>query len=216
MNSLAQHWQATWNELGTSAPRGWLDQVLQAWDEPHRHYHNRQHLEDCLSAFHPVRGRCRHAGEVALALWFHDIVYDTHSSTNEADSADEAERALFEAGLSGPVVGRVRALILATAHVGGPATTDESILRDVDVLVLGASPERYARYEQGIRQEYDWVPEAVFRQGRSKVLNSFLQQPRIFQLPEFHDRFEAAARRNLSRELRSLTKGQGWLSMLMG
>ncbi|RZU48064.1 putative metal-dependent HD superfamily phosphohydrolase [Fluviicoccus keumensis] len=215
MTLLARHWQQTWNELGASPPRGWMQQVLDAWDEPHRHYHSRDHLEACLQAFEPVSRHCRHPGEVALALWFHDVVYDTHSSTNEADSADLAERAMFEAGITGPMVGRIRSLILSSGHVGGPATSDEAVLRDIDILVLGAAPEHYAHYQQGIRAEYHWVPEETFREGRRKVLDNFLRQDRIYQLPEFHGRFEAAARRNLQRELRSLTQGKSWFSSLL-
>ena len=216
MTHLTKTWQGTWNALGASPPRGWMQQVLEAWDEPHRHYHNRQHLEDCLETFDTVRSHCRHPAEVALALWFHDMVYDTHSSTNEADSADLAERALFEAGITGPALGRVRSLILASGHVGGPMTPDEAVLRDVDIRILGADPKRYAEYERGIRAEYAWVPEDVFKEGRCKVLDSFLTQARIYQLPEFRGRYEAAARRNLQRELKTLQKGKSWLTAFMG
>lgn len=215
MNPLPQLWQQTWNELGGHPPKGWLNHVLEAWDEPHRHYHTRHHLEDCLVALQPVRQRCRHPGEVALAVWFHDVVYDTHSATNEADSADLAEQALFEAGLTGPVVGRVRSLILATGHVGGPATTDEAVLCDIDVLVLGSDPERYRQYQQGIRQEYGWVPETVFKEGRSKVLEAFLEQPKIYRSPDYQERFETPARRNLQRELKGLKRGTRWFTGLL-
>lgn len=217
MNHLAQIWQNTWNDVGGAAPKGWLAQVLDAWDEPHRHYHNRRHLEECLAAFQPVRSQCRHPGEVALALWFHDAVYNTHSNTNEADSADLAERAMFEAGLTGPVVGRVRHLILSSAHANTLATGDEAVMRDVDVLVLGADAERYSQYQQGVREEFSWVPEPVFKEGRSRVLQSFLGKPRIYLLPEFYDRYELSARRNLQRELKVLNKGngKGWLANFM-
>ncbi len=216
MSYLAQNWQSTWRELGASAPKGWLDQVLESWDEPHRHYHTRAHLENCLGAFEPVRRHCRHPAEVSLALWFHDVVYDTHSTNSEADSADLAERALFEAGITGPLVGRVRALILATRHVGGPVTQDEAILRDVDVLILGAEPTVYQQYEQGIRREYGWVPDEIFKDGRRQVLTNFLEQPRIYHLSEFQERYESVARRNLNRELKTLSKsGRSWLQGIM-
>jgi predicted metal-dependent HD superfamily phosphohydrolase len=58
-------------------------------------------------------------------------------------------------------------------------------------------------YAHAIRQEYAWVPEADFRTGRRRVLESFLQRERFYFTAGMRDR-EPAARQNLAAELQSL------------
>ncbi len=123
MNTLVRSWADTWRALRLPAPgAAVLDELLRGWAEPHRRYHTLQHLRECLALFDEVRGLADRPGEVALAIWFHDAVYDTVRHDNEAASADRAARVLAGQGAAEDVVGRVRALILATCHSGAPAT----------------------------------------------------------------------------------------------
>ena len=55
-----------------------------------------------------------------------------------------------------------------------------------------------------IRQEYAWVPEEDYRQGRARILRGFLERPRIYRTAEMFERAEDRARQNLRRELESL------------
>jgi predicted metal-dependent HD superfamily phosphohydrolase len=82
-----------------------------------------------------------------------------------------------------------------------------ALLQDIDLSILGADAELYDRYEGWIRQEYDFVPGAAFRKGRSAVLRSFLDQPVLYHTAELSERLEVSARDNLSRALVELSEG---------
>jgi predicted metal-dependent HD superfamily phosphohydrolase len=99
----------------------------------------------------------------------------------------------------------VKRLILATkSHHAADEDADAHVLLDADLAVLGAPAEEYARYAAAIRREYAWVPEEDYRCGRARVLQRFLDRPRIFQLDRMHERYDVTARRNLGGEIAAL------------
>ena len=205
MNDLETAWSDTWRDLGLRPPADdTLASLLAHWAQAHRRYHTQQHLRECLSLFDEHRALARHPGEVALAVWFHDAVYDTSRHDNEAASADWAARVLAQAAAATEVVQRVHALIMATRHSQAPATPDERLLVDIDLAILGAAPARFDEYERQIRDEYGFVPEALFREKRGEILRGFLERPALFATPALSDRFEAAARANLARAIAAL------------
>lgn len=77
-------------------------------------------------------------------------------------------------------------------------------MTDIDLAILGAPQARFDEYEDQIRREYAWVPEADFRAGRARILESFLARPRIFQTRHFNARLEESARENMARSLARL------------
>lgn len=200
---LEQRWQGLWRDLGKPVPAGLFDALLLAWREPQRHYHTLQHLQECFRHFDALRRLAEHPAEIELALWFHDSVYDVHARDNEARSAAWADGALQAAGLAPALCRRVHALIMATCHDVLPATTDASLLVDIDLAILGAAPERFAEYEMQIRAEYAHVPAALFLEKRRRILQGFLERERIFRTPSFHAQREAAARSNLEQAINS-------------
>lgn len=191
-------WQRAWAALGLSAPEGLKQRLLDAWAEPQRHYHSTQHLHECLALLEPALDLAQHAGEVELALWFHDAIYDPQGPGNEQRSADWACEALAHAGASHEVQQRVRMLIMATCHDAEPEGDDARLLVDIDLAILGADPARFAEYDAQVREEYRWVPEAIYRVKRREVLAGFLARPAIYGTEWFRDRFEGRARENLS------------------
>lgn len=96
-------------------------------------------------------------------------------------------------------------LIFATRHDSSPADQDATLLVDIDLSILGQPAPVFDDYEAGIRYEYAWVAEAAFRAGRSNVLRSFFDRPRIYATDYFRDIFESAARQNLGRSLAKLS-----------
>jgi predicted metal-dependent HD superfamily phosphohydrolase len=95
-------------------------------------------------------------------------------------------------------------LILATQHHTPPTRLDAALLVDIDLSILGRSSAEFDRYNAAIQQEYQWVPEAPYREARAKVLQSFLDRPAIYLTPHFHDRYEAQAHQNLTQAIRNL------------
>lgn len=205
MNDLEFSWQAAWQALQLRRPEdAVLASLLARWAEPHRKYHTLQHLRECLKLFDCDRALAEHPGEVAIALWFHDAVYDTSRHDNEAMSADWAWRVLREAGAADEVAQRVHALIMATCHNEVAATPDAKLLVDIDLAILGAAAARFDEYERQIRDEYGFVPEARFRAKRTEILRVFLDRPVLYATPACAARFDAPARANLARAIASL------------
>ncbi len=197
-------WRAAWQALGAAPGDGLHAKLLARYAEPHRAYHTRQHLAECLALFDEFRALARRPAEVEIALWFHDAVYDVQRHDNEAISAGWARDAFLAAGAAVDVAGRVEALVLATRHSVAPATPDEQLLVDVDLAILGAAPARFAEYEGQIRAEYSFVPPAVFAEKRGAILAGFLARPVLFGTPALQARFEAAARANLQQAIAAL------------
>ena len=103
---------------GASAGPGSLfDALVARYGEPHRAYHNLTHIEECFRTLDLVAHRAERLGEIEMALWFHDAIYDTRSHTNEADSAAWARRALTDAGVRDDGVARPTLLEALEEHV---------------------------------------------------------------------------------------------------
>jgi predicted metal-dependent HD superfamily phosphohydrolase len=199
-------WRAGWELLGIAAPEDdLLASLLGEYGASDRFYHTLQHLGECLDLFEEAIGLAERPGEVALALWFHDAVYDTRRSNNESRSADWAEGVLLKSGGSSESATRVRQLIMATRHAESPAPGDAALLVDIDLAILGAPPTRFEEYEIQIHREYHWVPDLVFRPTRARILQGFLERDRIYSTTPFAARLEAAARANLLRALARLS-----------
>lgn len=196
--------EGVWRDLGLTPSPQLFTTLAERYAEPHRAYHTAQHIDECLAYVDLARTECERPAEIELALWFHDAIYDTRASDNERRSADWCTRELASAGAPATVAASVHALIMATRHDAVPAGHDEQLLTDIDLSILGASRERFDEYETQVRIEYEWVPAAVFRTERAKVLRHFLSRPAIYATPFFRDRLEANARRNLTASLEQL------------
>jgi predicted metal-dependent HD superfamily phosphohydrolase len=201
MNDLFSHWQSAWALAGlVEPPRSVFEALCGAYAEPQRHYHTLQHLRECLGQAGEIERLAEHPGDVMVALWFHDAVYDTHARGNEARSADWAHEVVTLAG-SKEVADRVHRLVMATEHHAVPTTCDAQVLVDVDLSILGADAARFDEYELQVREEYRHVPAFIFRRKRRAVLEGFLARPRIFNTASYAARLEARARDNLRRSI---------------
>ena len=204
---LSSDWVGAWHDLRLPAlAPDVLASLLARWSEPHRKYHTLQHLRECLDVFGRHRALAEHPGEVAIALWFHDAVHDPSRHDNEAASAAWARRVLMDAGADAAAADRVHALIMATCHSEVPRTPDARLLVDIDLAILGADPARFAEYERQIRDEYGFVPEAVFRDKRAAILRGFLERPALFATAHYVDRFDQPARANLVHAIAGLAR----------
>ena len=201
--SLQERWTTLFARLGVAedvTPA--FERLCAAYAEEHRAYHNLEHIAECLAELDSTPAAA--GGDldaIELAIWYHDAVYDTHASDNEAMSAEWADRDLDRFGIPDSTRVDVTRLILATQHSAAPVQEDEALLVSIDLSTLGKSPEHYAAYAEAIRREYAWVPDSQFADGRAKVLRGFLDRAQIYPDLAFRVRYEAQARRNLAWEL---------------
>ena len=177
------------------------------YDGQGRHYHNLEHLVECLDLLDGVRHLAGDDSVVEAAIWFHDAIYDATRSDNEERSADLAAETLGALGLDPVRTQSIRRLIDATRHTQPPADSDDCLITDIDLCILGQSEERFDAYERAIRREYAHVSEDAFRAGRCAVLRRFLDRPSIYSTEHFRTAFERAARENLARSIARLEIG---------
>ncbi|WP_418121546.1 N-methyl-D-aspartate receptor NMDAR2C subunit [Variovorax sp. 160MFSha2.1] len=200
--ALLANWNGAWQALCIASPANSLyDELQRRYAEPQRHYHTMQHLGECLAWFEREKALAEHPGEVALALWFHDAIYDVHAHDNEARSADWARQALLEAGAAADAAERVHALVMATRHDAVPQGRDAELLIDIDLSILGAERARFDEYERQVQAEYAFVPDEVRLPRRRAILQRFLDREAIYATPRMHEQLEARARANLQRSI---------------
>jgi predicted metal-dependent HD superfamily phosphohydrolase len=207
---LRERFGGLWTRMGAvDAGRQVVDELLRAYNEPHRRYHGVDHLRDCLEQLDgaPATGETRDLAEAAL--WFHDAVYIPGAADNEARSAEWAAGALTEAGAPQGRAHEVARLVHLTDHARPAEDPLGALVCDVDLSILGRPPEEFAEYERRIRAEYDRVPEPLYRMGRASVLAGLLAREPLYRSDHFRALYETAARRNLKRSLESLGGGRG-------
>ena len=179
---------------------------------PDRHYHGLAHIEALLALADEYRAAISDPGAVEAAIWFHDAIYDSRAADNEAKSAALAVERLTGM-VDGERLARIAAMIEATATHVVPvlgeevAGNDAALFLDMDLSILGASPEAFDAYESAVRREYGWVSDEAWRLGRAAVLGKFLDRPAIFHSQPFRDRFETTARENIARSIARLRGG---------
>lgn len=179
-------------------------ELLAAYAEPTRHYHDPDHLRTVLDTVAALADQAADPMLVELAGWFHDAAYDVHRQDNEEQSAQLAESTLHQAGLTPEQVAEVARLVRLTAcHDPAGPDSNGAVLCDADLSILASDPVGYAVYVRAVRQEYAHVSEEEWRIGRSAVLEQLLGLPALFRTTTGAG-WEPAARDNLQTELASL------------
>ena len=213
LDKACEHWSALMNALGD--PEGsdliFLDLAVR-YDESHRAYHMLTHIVSMLDELELVREHVVDWVAVSLAIWYHDVVYDTQIKDqakiagNEEESANLAERHIARLGLDSSMAEHVRGLIMATTHADLPTEGDARYVADLDLVILGKTEQEFGAFEAGIRAEYSFLRPSTFAVGRAEVLQSFLNRTSIYATPYFRKKYEDAARRNLERAIAKLWK----------
>jgi predicted metal-dependent HD superfamily phosphohydrolase len=97
-----------------------------------------------------------------------------------------------------------RLVRLTVTHDPADDDRDGQVLCDADLAILASPPSAYAAYTAAVREEYHFVPNEAFRDGRAAVLRQLLELPRLFRTPYGREKWEATARYNLRSELELL------------
>jgi predicted metal-dependent HD superfamily phosphohydrolase len=223
ITGLKAKWHQCWQDpaVNRDAVNRVFELLVAAYTKPDRYYHNLTHIHQVLTTIerftvgdsNQFLAPVKNPNAVLLAAWFHDFVYDSRSEDNEIQSAKAAAELITTIGGSIELIDRVHTLILATQ--GHQLTTDDpdrSLLLDADLAILGADPVQYQVYQQSIRREYSWVPDAVYQAGRIQVLENFLQRTcshgqqefRLYDRQVLFDELDSMARLNMRHEIELL------------
>eukprot|EP01029_Cantina_marsupialis_P020568 TRINITY_DN4832_c0_g1_i1.p1 TRINITY_DN4832_c0_g1~~TRINITY_DN4832_c0_g1_i1.p1 ORF type:complete len:220 (+),score=45.40 TRINITY_DN4832_c0_g1_i1:162-821(+) len=184
-----------------------FSQLIDLWSEPHRGYHNTEHLFQSLEKFNYIAGKCENPNLMRIAIWFHDAIYDPKAKNpqNEKESAELAVKWLKVFGSSIDIQNVVYEAIMATADHKNidifSISHDTACLLDADLSVLGAeSWEEFKKYEDGIRFEYSFVPLIDYKVKRAAVLKNLLNtSSTVYITPEAQALWEENAIRNVNK-----------------
>ncbi len=171
------------------------------YSSPARHYHSLTHLNHLLGELSTVRADLNNWDCILFTLFYHDVIYNPLQKNNEAASAEFAKKDLQLLSVPEALINRCISQILATKSHEPSTDMDTNYFLDADLSILGAGCEAYIQYTKQIRQEYTIYPDFLYKPGRKKVLQHFLDMDRIFKTPQFYDRLEINARDNMKAEI---------------
>lgn len=206
MHDLRERWNRLWDGLGAVGEAGDVfDALAAAYESPERAYHNLHHIEACLDELERAQYLAQKPLDLELAIWFHDVVYDSHKTDNEKASALQAIEVMRRAKITCVTEASMHTLIAATLHQDDPQSSDAKLMADIDLAIFGHKASAFDAYEKAIRQEYAWVDDAGFNTERSKMINRLLHQPHLYHTAMFRGRYETTARANLQRSLAKMS-----------
>lgn len=166
-----------------------------------RSYHNLNHLGYMFNMLDIYTSHTGYkSNDIELAIFAHDLVYDTKKDDNELQSANKV---LSWYGLKYNKPNEVLInLILSTSPNRTPTTKDEALLKDLDLSILGTFvPFLFQNYKNGIQQEYHSYSKEEYLKGRFDFLNNMLSKNRIYSTEFFYNNFENQAKENIIQEL---------------
>ncbi|WP_411810944.1 hypothetical protein ACLB9Y_12205 [Chryseobacterium scophthalmum] len=169
-----------------------------------RHYHNLQHLETLFEKIEHVKDIIKNFNTISFSIFYHDVIYDATSKLNEEKSADVAKERLEILGVNNDDIQRIYEQILSTKSHQKSEDEDTNFLLDADLSILGKSSQVYVEYTKQIRKEYSIYPDFLYKPGRKKVLQHFLELESIFKTEFFRNKYEIQARENIEFELKGL------------
>lgn len=175
------------------------------YEEDGRYYHTLRHIQNVLETIESLRPHANDYQAVQLAAWFHDAIYDVRRTDNETQSAIYAGHVLRKLGVPAEIIAKVGYMIRATQHNRAcPGDIDCQIMLDADLATFASNWEIQEEIEWAIRQEYAFVPEEAYREGRRLILQNFLKRERIYCTEVMYVEREMAARQNISRAIETL------------
>lgn len=179
-------------------------EIEKKYSEKSRYYHNLEHLENMFSELDAVKDRLENYSFISFSVFYHDVIYDASSKSNEEKSAEFAKIRLEKLHVDSESVKKISEQIFATKTHQKSEDNDTNYLLDADLSILGKDLKTYVDYTKKIRKEYAIYPDIFYKPGRKNVLQHFLKLKNIFKTEYFHEKYEVRARANILFEIESL------------
>lgn len=179
--------------------------VIDAYKEPHRKYHNLDHIESILAKiplFVSEYGLdSKEDSLIQLLAWYHDAFYEPGNSMNEARSADLLWIDVKDHWnvMSGTDRQMIYDAVLGTKSHKLPSSWLGAIFFDLDLADMGT--DSYVENSFKIREEFSEFSDLEWLAGRQKFLSDFLSRPFIYHTSLGYKLWEERARFNMMNEL---------------
>jgi predicted metal-dependent HD superfamily phosphohydrolase len=155
-----------------------------------------------IGLYEMYQSKLQFPNEVLYAIFYHDYVYKVTKKDNERKSAEYALSIVpSNATISKQLVFE---MICATQLHQHHETEDINWLIDFDLKILSKDWEAYQVYCDQIRKEYKIYPDFLYKPGRKKALEHFLENDFIYQTREFRTKYEQTAKQNILQEIQTL------------
>ncbi|AZA53883.1 hypothetical protein [Chryseobacterium sp. G0201] len=178
----------------------WLE-IEKKYSEKGRHYHNFEHLQNMFSELEFVKDKISDFNIISFSVFYHDVIYDASSKSNEEKSAEFAKTRLEKLNINKESINKIFNQIIATKAHQKSDDQDTNYLLDADLLILGKDVETYLDYTKKIRKEYSIYPDFLYKPGRKKVLQHFSSLENIFKTDYLKEKYEVQARENIEIEI---------------
>lgn len=213
-NDLSEKFLSKWRALAAdlglteSKSKEVGDYLLAQYAASNRHYHGVRHILFMLDGFDALKTKFEQPIVAELAIFFHDVIYDSSRHDNEEQSAKKM-REMLGGFVADGILDAAAFRIEATKKHAVTSNSDTNLLLDLDMAILGQPWIAYERYAKGVMMEYLPVyGEEVYRQERPKLfLEPTIASGKIFITKEFEHLNEAAIR-NMQREADILKSGK--------
>jgi len=173
--------------------------VLRAYEEPHRKYHNINHIENMLSLAEKLGWPLTKAQY--WAIFYHDAIYNVPAK-NVSSEKLSAELYMKHWGNIHEFAKVTEQIILDTEkHI--PTIEESKVVIDLDLSGLALS---YWTNRDTIRLEFSCYNDEEFKIGRKKFLTGMLAKDKLFwyDIGGKTEEWTALARNNMSQELAQL------------
>lgn len=152
--------------------REWWDTIRDHYNEPCRRYHTTEHLKEMFGFFDEYRASIEQPEMVMLAIFFHDIVYEGNPRDDEKASADVFRKYSEDMCLPEDMANSIYDWIVRTADHKCTAqdSNDCKLFMDIDLAILGTSPELYETYYKNVSEEYRLLKKFSPRVSKNVIL----------------------------------------------
>lgn len=153
---------------------GYIYDLFKRWKEPHRKYHNINHLDSVLKELKKQESilgdNNSHFHSLILAAFFHDVIYIPGNPTNEEESIQfYKDSCLYKPRKE------VEELILVTKSRTRPKEKYQQIFWDADNHIFIEEWDKILEWEKGIREEFKEYPLKEYKKERMKFLRENLE-----------------------------------------
>jgi predicted metal-dependent HD superfamily phosphohydrolase len=178
--------------------------IISMYDETGRYYHTLEHIKSMLQLSVQYQHCIKDMISLQLAIFFHDIVYNAKSGTNEDDSVVIFVN-LLSNHLEKSIIDKVSRFIMSTkshqlSDDNDDNDDDEKLFLDFDMDVLSWPREYYIKYAENIRREYIHLELDDYCKRRSTFLRNTINSASKIYHSQLYANNEQIARDNMEYE----------------
>ncbi len=190
-----------------------MSMLTTLYSQPQRHYHNINHINDCLVELENIPKDMLSSLErsiIETAIWYHDAVYNPYSKKNEANSAwlfsqRSNNETPFGKTVYETILATANHLVTQTAiksfYIDNKLPLATQLMLDIDLAGFGKPWKECLRNAANIRKEYYNTEELEFQQGRLKFLETISKRESLYYTDYFKEKYHTQSQKNLIAEI---------------